>query len=159
MCCASYKPYMAGTELVPAQLCFLRQPLTTSWQKHNPASGVVSVPGELASTIMHTVNQTLLQSRQTYARKGLHRNPSQSDNPHYRVSFSHQLPVGFFKKECGWAQPTMSFYKSSHFKAVSLQATTISLLHHGTVFSFYLNIPLRNSLFHLYHDNRVSLPP
>lgn len=154
VCCTSYKPYMAATELEPAQFCFSRQPLTTSWQKNNLASVTVSVPGERARAVRHIVNQTPLQSRQTHARNLLHCNPSQPDNPHSTANCS---PSGwFFLKRYvgGLHQPCLSINPDS----VKMWIFRQLLLSIAGLY-FHLTWSLRSSLFHPYHGKTVSFPP
>lgn len=149
---------MPGTGLVPAQLGFLRQPLTTSWQTRRPARAGVPVPGERASTARHAVNQSPLRSRPTYARKGLHCSPSQLENPRY--SQLQSLRVWgfwfFFKRNVGGlSQPCLS--KNPHILMLSIfrqQQSLCSII--GIIFSLDLNTLLSSSLFHLFCDSRVK---
>lgn len=152
VCCTSYKPYMAATELKPAQLCFSSQPLTTSWQKNNLASVTVSVPGECARAVRHIVNQTPLQSRQTYARNPLRCNPSQPDNPHSTASFS---PLGWFflkRNVGGLHQSCLSINPHilmlSIFRQQLLLSVTESYFHlTWSLRSYFILIMIKQSVF------------
>jgi len=98
VCCASYKPHRAGPELVPAEPCSHGQPLAASRRQRSPARGALPAPGEPVSRVLHAVNQSPLQSGQTYARKGFHCNPSQLNNhttEHTLITDDHHL---FFPK-------------------------------------------------------------